>query len=96
LKGYIKAIREGNLIDLSLQKIGFKHVLSSTDTILEFLKTNEGFMPFTDKSSPDIIERKFNMSKSTFKKTIGILYRQRKVTMEENGIRLVEGNDEKV
>jgi predicted RNA-binding protein (virulence factor B family) len=53
-------------------------------------------MPFTDKSSPDIIERKFNMSKSTFKKTIGILYRQRKVTMEENGIRLVEGNDEKV
>ncbi len=96
LKGYIKAIREGNLIDLSLQKIGFKHVLSSTDTILEFLKTNDGFMPFTDKSSPDIIERKFNMSKSTFKKTIGILYRQRKVTMEENGIRLVEGNDEKV
>ena len=50
LKGYIKTIREGNLIDLSLQKIGFKHVLSSTDTILEYLKTHDGFMTFTDKS----------------------------------------------
>ncbi|MFO0321437.1 MAG: S1 RNA-binding domain-containing protein [Bacteroidota bacterium] len=92
LQGYIKTIREGNLIDLSLQKIGFKNVLSSTDVILEFLKANEGFMPFTDKSSPDIIERKFKMSKSTFKKTIGILYRQRKVSLEENGVKLIDGN----
>ncbi len=91
LKGYIKTIREGNLIDLSLQKIGFKHVLSSTDTILEYLKTHDGFMTFTDKSSPDLIERNFSMSKATFKKSIGILYRQRKVTLEEKGVRLVEG-----
>ena len=91
LMGYIKTIREGNLIDLCLQKIGFKNVLSSTEVILEFLKANEGFMPFTDKSSPDIIERKFKMSKSTFKKTIGILYRQRKVSIEENGVKLIEG-----
>ena len=67
-------------------------MLSSTDVILEFLKANEGFMPFTDKSSPDIIERKFKMSKSTFKKTIGILYRQRKVSLEENGVKLIDGN----
>jgi predicted RNA-binding protein (virulence factor B family) len=89
VKGYIKLIRENNLIDLSLQNLGFKHVLSSTDKILEYLKENSGFMNLTDKTSPDIIERKFNMSKATFKKSIGVLYRQRKVTLHEDGVRLV-------
>ena len=90
VKGYIKLIRENNLIDLSLQNLGFKHVLSSTDQILEYLKANSGFMNLTDKTSPDIIERKFNMSKTTFKKSIGILYRQRKVTLHDDGVRLIE------
>lgn len=94
VKGYIKLIRENNLIDLSLQNLGFKHVLSSTDQILEYLKANSGFMNLTDKTSPDIIERKFNMSKATFKKSIGILYRQRKVTLHDDGVRLVENPPE--
>ena len=94
VKGYIKLIRDNNLIDLSLQNLGFKHVLSSTDKIMEYLKANAGFMNFTDKSSPDLIERKFNMSKATFKKSIGILYRQRKVTLHDDGVRLIEGASE--
>ncbi len=89
VKGYIKLIRENNLIDLSLQNIGFKHVLSSTEKIMEYLNTHNGYLELTDKSSPDLIERKFDMSKSTFKKSIGILYRQRKVTLHDDGVRLV-------
>jgi uncharacterized protein len=90
LKGYVKQIREGNLIDLSLQKIGFKHVLSSTDLILEYLKSHDGYLELTDKSSPDLIERRFNMSKATFKKSLGILYRQRQVTLHDDGVRLIK------
>lgn len=90
LKGYVKLIREGNLVDLSLQKIGFKHVLSSTDIIMEYLKEHDGYLELTDKSSPDLIERRFNMSKATFKKSLGILYRQRLVTLHEDGVRLVK------
>lgn len=89
VKGYIKLIRENNLIDLSLQNIGFKHVLSSTEKIMEYLNTHNGYLELTDKSSPDLIERRFDMSKSTFKKSIGILYRQRKVTLHDDGVRLV-------
>lgn len=89
LKGYIKLIRDNNLIDLSLQNLGFKHVLSSTDLILKYLSEHEGYLDLNDKSSPDLIERRFNMSKATFKKSIGILYRQRKVTLHEDGVRLV-------
>jgi hypothetical protein len=92
-KGYIKLIREGNLIDLSLQKVGFKNVLSSTEKILEYLITHDGFLELTDKSSPDLIERRFDMSKATYKKSIGILYRQRKITIHPNGIRLVNSKE---
>lgn len=93
-KGYIKLIREGNLIDLSLQKIGFKHVLSSTELILDYLTRHDGYLELNDKSSPDLIERRFNMSKATFKKSIGILYRQRKITIHEDGVRLVYPTNE--
>ena len=89
LTGYIKTIRENNLIDLSLQKLGFKNVLSSTDVILDYLRKHEGFLEMTDKSSPEEIQKRFSMSKATFKKSIGVLYRQRKVVIEDNGVRLV-------
>lgn len=97
-KGYVKLIREGNLIDLSLQKVGFKHVLSSTEKILEYLTSHDGYLELTDKSSPDLIERRFDMSKATYKKSIGILYRQRKITIHDDGVRLVatkEGEESK-
>ncbi len=94
VKGFIKLIREGNLIDLSLQNLGFKHVLSSTDKILEYLLAHDGYLELTDKSSPDLIERRFDMSKATFKKSIGVLYRQRKVTLHPDGVRLVNNIDQ--
>lgn len=89
LKGYIKLIRDNNLIDLSLQKIGFKNVLSSTDLILEYLQNNKGFLNLTDKSTPEEIAERFSMSKATFKKSIGVLYRQRKIRIEDDGVHLV-------
>jgi len=92
LKGYVKAIRPDNLIDLSLQKSGFKNVLSSTDIILEYLNKNGGFLGLTDKSPPHEIAEKFSMSKATFKKSIGVLYRQRKVLIKDDGVHLVKAN----
>lgn len=92
--GYVKLIRENNLIDLSLQKIGFKHVLSSTEKIMEYLLSHDGYLELNDKSSPDLIERRFDMSKSTFKKSLGILYRQRKVTLHDDGVRLAVNEGE--
>ncbi len=89
LKGFVKLIRPDKLIDLSLQPIGFKNVLSSTDIILEYLNKHNGFLNLTDKSSPEEIAHKFNMSKATFKKSIGVLYRQRKVKLEVDGVYIV-------
>jgi len=82
LKGYVKQIKEGNLIDLSLQKIGFENVDINSQLILDYLKNHNGVIALHDNSDPDDIRRLLGMSKKTFKKAIGILYRQKLVKIE--------------
>ncbi len=89
IKGYVKKIREDNKIDISLQKMGYVNVEPNALTILDYLKDHDGFMSITDKSSPDAIKEKFEMSKKTFKKAIGSLYKQKLITLESDGTHLV-------
>lgn len=90
MKAYVKTIREDKLIDLSFQKSGFKHVLDATDIIVDYLQKNNGFLNLHDKSSPEEISIRLSMSKATFKKSIGILYRHRKVLIKPDGVYLVK------
>ena len=82
LKGYVKQIKEGNLIDLSLQKIGFENIDINSQLILDYLKKHNGVIALHDNSDPDDIRKLLGMSKKTFKKAIGILYRQKLVKIE--------------
>jgi predicted RNA-binding protein (virulence factor B family) len=89
LKGYIKKIREDNKIDVSLQKQGYGNIEPNAVLILEKLKENDGFLDLNDKSNPELIKAQMGMSKKTFKKAIGALYRQKLIKFEENGVKLV-------
>jgi predicted RNA-binding protein (virulence factor B family) len=89
LQGYVRNIREDKLIDVSFQKSGFKNVLDSTEVVMAYLKKHEGFIALHDKSAPEEISIKLSMSKATFKKAIGILYRHRKVLIKPDGVYLV-------
>lgn len=89
VKGYIKNIREDNKIDVSLQKQGYENIDPSAKQILEALDKHEGFLPLNDKSHPDEIADRLGMSKKTFKKAIGTLYKQRKIMITEEGINVV-------
>ena len=89
LKGYIKSVREDGKIDLSLQKVGVERLDDLSQKILDTLEKKGGFLPLNDKSSPDAIFSVFRTSKGTFKKTIGGLYKQGKLVIEKDGIRLV-------
>lgn len=93
LIAYVKMIREDKLIDISLQKGGFKNVLAATDIILDYLEKHDGYLNLHDKSSPEEIAEKFSMSKATFKKSIGVLYRHRKVLIKPDGVYLVSPAD---
>lgn len=86
LIAYVKTIREDKLVDISLQKSGFKNVLSATETVMEYIETHDGYLNLHDKSTPEEIAEKFSMSKATFKKSIGILYRQRRVIIKPDGV----------
>lgn len=88
-RGFIKKIREGNKIDLSLQVIGFKHILDLKDSLMIDLQENDGLILLGDKSSPEEIYNRLKISKKAFKKTIGSLYKERLITISDHEIRLV-------
>ncbi|OTW22925.1 GntR family transcriptional regulator [Vibrio parahaemolyticus] len=88
LKGYIKQIREDGKIDLSLQKVGVAKMDDLSSKIIDLLEKKGGFLPLNDKSSPEAIFDVFRTSKGTYKKTIGGLYKQGKIVIEKDGIRL--------
>lgn len=87
--GYIKQIRPDGKIDVSRQKIGFEKITDFAEKILHELELNNGFLGLHDKSHPDEIKTVLEMSKKTFKQTIGTLYKQKKILIKENGIYLI-------
>lgn len=87
-KAYVKNIRDDKRIDLSLQKQGYANVEPNAERILEKLKANNGFLDLTDKSDANYVMYQLEMSKKTFKKAAGALYRQRIIRIEEDGIYL--------
>ncbi|HPR31704.1 MAG TPA: S1-like domain-containing RNA-binding protein [Prolixibacteraceae bacterium] len=88
-KGYIRKIRSDGKIDLSLERFGYQKVDAVLENILDKLKASGGFLPFTDHSDPESIQKVFGISKKTFKKAIGALYKNRLLAIEGEGIRLL-------
>ena len=86
-KAYIAKIRDDDKIDLNLNKTGWEHIDEVANKILSILKEDE-FIGLHDKSNADDIKEVFGISKKAFKKAIGGLYKQRYISIEENGIRL--------
>ena len=88
LKGIIKKVRPGNKLDIGLGEIGYRNIEPNADKIMQELTDNNGFLPVTDKSSPEKIKDLLQMSKKTFKKAIGTLYKQKLVELKEDGVYL--------
>lgn len=84
----VKLIREDGLVDMAMQTQGVNNLFESTDKILFFLNENGGESHLHDKSSPDEIKRLLGMSKKTFKSAIGMLYKDKKIIISSDGIRL--------
>lgn len=79
--GFIKQVRDDGKIDVTLAKIEKMRIDDVADDILRYLQENGGTMKFNDKSSPEDILRTFNCSKKDFKKALGLLYKQHKITL---------------
>ena len=86
--GYIKSIRPDGKIDVSRQKVGVEAIGDGAVLILQALEENNGFLGLSDNSHPEDIKTVLNMSKKAFKKSIGSLYKEKKILIKENGIYL--------
>jgi uncharacterized protein len=98
---YFTELHQGDELDLNVKKIYEDGKLGLTprsvakveretlqETILEYLKTHDNFMPFNDKSSPEDIHEAFHASKNYFKQSLGGLMRKGLITQDEKGTRL--------
>ena len=88
LKAYVKQVREDGKIDLILQKPGFGKVDDFSQALFQYIKDKGGRILLTDKSPAEDIYETFEVSKKTFKKAVGDLYKKRLIVLEEDGIRL--------
>ncbi len=86
IQGYVKQVREDGKIDLSLQQPGYAHIDDSAQRVLTHLKIRGGFLDLHDKSDPADIKKRLEMSKKTFKKAVGMLYKEGLIELKENGI----------
>jgi uncharacterized protein len=90
IKGFIKKVRDDGKIDLCLQKPGYEKVDEVSEKIITKLKKTGGFVSVNDESPPELIYSLFGVSKKTYKKAIGSLYRKRLIVIEDNGIKLIK------
>lgn len=88
LKGWVKKTRPGGKIDITLQRPGYRSIEPNAQDILNEMELKGGKLNLTDKSAPDEIQKTLQMSKKSFKKAIGTLYKQRLIDIKEDGIYL--------
>lgn len=93
LKAYVKQVREDGKIDLVLQKPGVGKVEDFSATLLNYIREQRGRITLHDKSPAEEIYETFGVSKKTFKKAVGDLYKKHLIRLLENGIELVDSSN---
>ncbi len=89
MKAFVKKIRQDNKIDIVLQTPGYRSIEPNANFIREELEAAGGFLPLHDKSEPEEIKNLLGMSKKSFKKAIGTLYKDKQIKIKEDGIELL-------
>ena len=90
LSAWVNRIRRDKRIDLILNQPGYNKVSALAELIIDKLEEHDGFLMITDKSPPEVIRSLFKTSKKAYKQAVGALYKQRRIVIEEKGIRLLD------
>ena len=86
---YVTKIRPDGKIDVALQPSGRQHTEDFAEQLLRYLQYRGGRCRLGDKSSAEDIKEQFGVSKKTYKRAIGDLYKRRLITISDDGIELV-------
>ncbi|MCF6226763.1 MAG: S1-like domain-containing RNA-binding protein [Xanthomonadales bacterium] len=85
-KAWVKKVVNDDKVDLTLSPPISERFSTVADQVLKAIEANDGFLPLTDKSSPEAIRRRFGISKRDFKAAVGKLYKLRMITIEADGL----------
>jgi predicted RNA-binding protein (virulence factor B family) len=89
VEGYVRSIRPDGKLDLALGQAGYRRIGGMMDKVIEVLTAKGGHLPYHDNSIPEEIREVFGMSKKAFKQAIGALFKERRIYIEPDGIRLM-------
>jgi predicted RNA-binding protein (virulence factor B family) len=94
VQGYVRAIRPDGKLDLALGQAGHRRIGPMSEQVLAILTEKGGKLPYHDNSIPEEIREVFGMSKKAFKQAIGALFKERKIMIEPDGIRLAREDEQ--
>lgn len=86
----VTSVREDGKINLSIRQKAYEQMDQDAIDVLRVIQEYDGVLPYNDKASPEVIERDFHMSKAAFKRAVGKLYKERKIEIKPDGIRMTE------
>ena len=83
----VTEVKPDGKLDLTLREKAYIQMGADAEKLLELLESYGGVLPFTEKAEPDVISRETGLSKAAFKRAVGRLYRERKITLDGGIIR---------
>jgi predicted RNA-binding protein (virulence factor B family) len=90
VKVRVKKIYEDGKVGVTPRRQKLEERSELQEKILQYLKDNGGAMSYNDKTSPETIKEIFNSSKNYFKMALGGLMREKLITQDENGTKLIK------
>lgn len=87
IEAKVTGVKEDGKLDLTLREKAYIQMDEDAKKLLELLDSYAGVLPFTEKASPEVIKRETGLSKAAFKRAVGRLYKERKITLEDGKIR---------
>ncbi len=89
IKARVTEVKEDGKLSLSLRKKAWLQMDEDSEKIMSLIESYDGVLPFTDKASPEVIKRECGMSKNEFKRAVGRLYKERRISITEGRIRKI-------
>lgn len=89
IEARVTKVREDGKLDLSLREKAYLQMNADVEHVFKVIEEFDGVLPFTDKASPEVIKREFNLSKNAFKRAVGHLLKEGKIEITEKGIRKI-------
>ena len=95
MHGVVKLVRDDGKVDVTFREQGGERVFQLARHIVGYLEDNNGVMRLCDKSHPDDIKAVFHCSKKDFKKALGYLFKRRRILVADNGVKLLNCQNDK-